>query len=160
MLPPASDTGWTERPMVADSQPIHPRPQTIRTVGRRLQSNAVTPARITTQTNAHPMLYAHWTEHQTTWSVKKVVRPARRYCTVHISAGRQTNTAADPLSDDLREAITAIHSPVHVHQFGPSRVLRARGDIRPVQPNRPDELNVRSASRCQTAHAPATPAYR
>jgi hypothetical protein len=44
--------------MVADSQPIHQPPQTIRTVGRRLQSNAVTPARIMTQTIAHQMLYA------------------------------------------------------------------------------------------------------
>jgi hypothetical protein len=33
---------------------------------------------------------------------------ARRYRTVKIKAGRQILTAADPLPDDLREAITQI----------------------------------------------------
>jgi hypothetical protein len=78
-------------------------------VGQRLQSNAVSTARITTQTNAHPMLYVHWTEHQTGWSIKEFVRTARHYRSVHIRARRQTLTAADPLPEDLREVITAIH---------------------------------------------------
>jgi transposase len=51
---------------------------------------------------------SHWIEHQTSWSIKKFVRTARRYRTVQIRAGRQILTAADPLPDDLREAITRI----------------------------------------------------
>jgi transposase len=51
---------------------------------------------------------SHWIEHQTGWSIKKFVRTARRYRTVRIKAGSQILTAADPLPDDLREAITKI----------------------------------------------------
>ena len=47
-------------------------------------------------------------EEQTGWSIKKFVRTARRYRTVRIKAGRQILTAADPLPDDLREAIAKI----------------------------------------------------
>jgi Transposase DDE domain len=51
---------------------------------------------------------SHYIEHQTGWSIKKYVRTARRYRTVKIKAGRQILTAADPLPDDLREAIAKI----------------------------------------------------
>jgi hypothetical protein len=51
---------------------------------------------------------SHWIEHQTGWSIKKFVRTARRYRTVKIQAGRQTLTAAEPLPDDLAEALTKI----------------------------------------------------
>lgn len=50
----------------------------------------------------------HWIETQTGWSIKKFVRTARRYRTVQIKAGRQILTAADPLPDDLRAALTKI----------------------------------------------------
>jgi hypothetical protein len=60
---------------------------------------------------------SHWIEHQTGWSIKKFVRTARRYRTVQIQAGQHTLTAADPLPDDLRHAIDAIHTPDGVHQF-------------------------------------------
>ena len=53
---------------------------------------------------------SHWIEHQTSWSIKKFVRTARRYRTVTIQAGRQTLTAAEPLPDDLAEALTKIGS--------------------------------------------------
>jgi DDE family transposase len=53
---------------------------------------------------------SHWIEHQTGWSIKKFVRTARRYRTVRIKAGSQILTAAHPLPDDLREAITKIDS--------------------------------------------------
>ena len=53
---------------------------------------------------------SHWVEHQTGWSIKKFVRTARRYRTVQIRAGRQILTAADPLPDDLAEALAKIHS--------------------------------------------------
>jgi hypothetical protein len=53
---------------------------------------------------------SHWIEHQTGWSIKKFVRTARRYRTVTIQAGRQTLTAAQPLPDDLAEALAKIGS--------------------------------------------------
>ena len=54
------------------------------------------------------MAVSHYIEHQTGCSIKKFVRTARRYRTVKIKAGRQILTAADPLPDDLREAIARI----------------------------------------------------
>ena len=53
---------------------------------------------------------SHWIEHQTGWSIKKFVRTARRYRTVKIQAGNHTLTAADPLPDDLRDALTKIRA--------------------------------------------------
>jgi hypothetical protein len=53
---------------------------------------------------------SHWIEHQTGWSIKKFVRTTRRYRTVTIQAGRQTLTAAEPLPDDLAEALTKIRA--------------------------------------------------
>jgi len=53
---------------------------------------------------------SHWVEHQTGWSIKKFVRTARRYRTVKIKAGTQILTAADPLPDDLRDALANIRS--------------------------------------------------
>jgi Transposase DDE domain len=52
---------------------------------------------------------SHWIERQTGWSIKKFVRTTRRYRTVTIRAGRQTLTAAEPLPDDLAEALATIH---------------------------------------------------
>nr|VTO95796.1 hypothetical protein BIN_B_01193 [Mycobacterium riyadhense] len=54
------------------------------------------------------MAVSHYIEHQTGWSIKKFVRTARRYRTVKIKANRQILTAADPLPDDLHEAIANI----------------------------------------------------
>ena len=42
------------------------------------------------------------------------MRTARRYRTVKIKAGTQILTAADPLPDDLRDALLKIRA-VHVH---------------------------------------------
>ena len=53
---------------------------------------------------------SHWIERQTGWSIKKFVRTTRRYRTVKIAAGNKTLTAADPLPDDLREALTKIRA--------------------------------------------------
>ena len=58
---------------------------------------------------------SHWIEHRTGWSIKKFVRTARRYRTVQIRSGRQTLTAADPLPDDLSQALATIHSPDGAH---------------------------------------------
>jgi hypothetical protein len=38
----------------------------------------------------------HRIEHQTGWSMKQFVRTARRYRTIHVGAGQQILTAADP----------------------------------------------------------------
>jgi hypothetical protein len=51
---------------------------------------------------------SRWIEARTGWSIRKFVKTARRYRTIEIQAGRQTITAADPLSDDLRQALEAI----------------------------------------------------
>ena len=60
------------------------------------------------------MAVSHWIEHQIGWSIKKFVRTARRYRTVQVKAGNQTVTAADPLPDDLAEALAKINgSDVH-----------------------------------------------
>jgi hypothetical protein len=58
---------------------------------------------------------SRWIEQTTGWSIKKFVRTARRYRTVQIKAGTQTLTAADPLPDDLRQALARIHRPASAH---------------------------------------------
>jgi hypothetical protein len=52
---------------------------------------------------------SRWIEARTGWSIRKFVKTARRYRTIEIQAGRQTITAADPLPDDLRQALDAIN---------------------------------------------------
>ena len=47
-------------------------------------------------------------EAATGWSIKRFVRTARRYRTVHIKVGTQTLTAEEPLPDDLRDALAQI----------------------------------------------------
>ncbi len=71
------------------------------------------------------MAVSHWIEVQTGWRIKKFVRTARRYRAVRIKAGGQTLTAADPLPDDLREALIKIRAG-GVHQFEPSREFVCR----------------------------------
>jgi len=58
---------------------------------------------------------SHWVEHQTGWSIKKFVRTTRCYRTVQIRAARQILTAADPLPDDLRDALATINAPNRAH---------------------------------------------
>ena len=67
---------------------------------------------------------SRWIEAQTGWSIRKFVKTARRYRTIQIQAGRQTITAADPLPDDLRQALDAItRTSRGAHLFEPTRVL-------------------------------------
>ena len=54
---------------------------------------------------------SRWIEDRTGWSIKKFVRTTRRYRTIQIQAGNHTLTAADPLPDDLHQALTNIHGP-------------------------------------------------
>ena len=53
---------------------------------------------------------SRWIEHATGWSIRRFVKTARRYRTIQIQAGPHTITAADPLPDDLRTALTEINS--------------------------------------------------
>ena len=49
---------------------------------------------------------------QVVWSSRRGSREtARRYRTIQIQAGQRTITAADPLPDDLRQALDAINHP-------------------------------------------------
>lgn len=47
-------------------------------------------------------------EARSDWSIKKFVTTARRYRAITIKAGEHTINAADPLPDDLQQALTAI----------------------------------------------------
>jgi hypothetical protein len=51
---------------------------------------------------------SRWIEKQTGWSIRKFVRTARRYRTIQIQAGQHSLTAADPVPDNLRQALEAI----------------------------------------------------
>jgi hypothetical protein len=56
---------------------------------------------------------SHHIEAQTGWTIKKFVRALRRYRTVKINTGSHTVTAEDPLPDDVRQALAAIHQGAH-----------------------------------------------
>jgi len=53
---------------------------------------------------------SRWVEHVTGYSIRKFVKTARRYRTIEIQAGDHVITAADPLPNDLRQAIDAINA--------------------------------------------------
>ena len=53
----------------------------------------------------------HWIGRQTGWSINKFARTARRYRTMQIRAGQQILTAADPLPENLRDALAKTTSP-------------------------------------------------
>ena len=54
---------------------------------------------------------SRWIEARTGWSIGKFIKTARRYREIKIRAGQQTVTAADPIPDDLRQALNAITRP-------------------------------------------------
>jgi hypothetical protein len=58
---------------------------------------------------------SRWIEHQTGWSIRKFVRTARRYRIIQIQAGPHAITAADPLPNDLRQALDHIHGRTGAH---------------------------------------------
>jgi hypothetical protein len=53
---------------------------------------------------------SHRIEARTGWTIKKFVHSLRRYRTVKINTGNHILTAEDPLPDDIRHALTAIHA--------------------------------------------------
>ncbi|MBR7828489.1 hypothetical protein KDK95_19415 [Actinospica sp. MGRD01-02] len=46
---------------------------------------------------------------RTGWSIRRFIQTARRYRTIETQAGTHTITAADPLPDDLAQALDHIH---------------------------------------------------
>jgi Transposase DDE domain len=58
---------------------------------------------------------SRWIEARTGWSIRKFVKTARRYKTIGIQAGTHTFTAADPLPDDLRDALDRVHHDLSAH---------------------------------------------
>lgn len=54
-------------------------------------------------------------EDRTGWSIRKFVRTARRYRTVHIRASNQILTAQDPPPPELLDALTLIRSTNDAH---------------------------------------------
>jgi hypothetical protein len=52
---------------------------------------------------------SRWIERQTGWSIRKFIKTARQYRTIEIQAGPHIITAADPLPDDLCQALDHIH---------------------------------------------------
>jgi hypothetical protein len=52
---------------------------------------------------------SRWIEAQTGWSIRKFVKTARRYREIKIKAGQHVITAADPLPDNLRQALDAVN---------------------------------------------------
>jgi Transposase DDE domain len=56
---------------------------------------------------------SHRIEARTGWTIKKFVRALRRYRTLKINTGSHTVTAEDPLPDDVRQALAAIHQGAH-----------------------------------------------
>jgi hypothetical protein len=58
---------------------------------------------------------SRWIEARTGWSIRKFVKTTRRYKTIDIQAGIHTFTAADPLPDDLRDALDRVHHDLSAH---------------------------------------------
>jgi hypothetical protein len=58
---------------------------------------------------------SRWIEDTTGWSIKKFVKTVRRYRTIQIQAGDHLITAADPLPDDIRQILDAIHTRAAAH---------------------------------------------
>ena len=69
---------------------------------------------------------SHQIEARTGWTIKKFVRSLRRYRTIKIDTVSHILTAEDPLPEDIRHALTAIHAE-GAHYFGPSRGQRRAG---------------------------------
>jgi Transposase DDE domain len=56
---------------------------------------------------------SHRIEARTGWTIKKFVRALRRYRSITINTGSHTLTAEDPLPDNVRKALAAIHQGAH-----------------------------------------------
>jgi hypothetical protein len=52
---------------------------------------------------------SRWIENQTGWSIRKFVKTASRYRIFQIQAGPHVIAAADPLPNEIRQALDRIH---------------------------------------------------
>jgi hypothetical protein len=57
---------------------------------------------------------SRWIEGRTGWSIRKLVKIARRYRTIEIQAGRHILTAADPLSTTSAKSWTPSTRPAEM----------------------------------------------
>ena len=76
---------------------------------------------------------SRWIEAQTGWSIRRFVKTARRYRKIEIQAGQHVIAAADPLPDDLRQALDAIscaNGSVHSIPDGSRFSWRVAGSAR------------------------------
>ena len=95
---------------------------------------------------------SHRTETRTGWTIKKFVRTLRRYRTIKINTGSHTLTAEDPLPDEVREALAAIHGGALVWPESGCIRERARGVAnRPCRPRQ-----NRQHDACQRCHQTRT----
>ena len=99
---------------------------------------------------------SRWIEAATGWSIRRFVRTARRYRTIQIQADDHIITAADPLPEDLRDAIDAISSTA-----GCALVWPKSGHDRPPELGgrvaiSPDDSWLVTAGDDQTVHAAGT----
>jgi hypothetical protein len=58
---------------------------------------------------------SRWIEDRTGWSIRKFVRTTRRYRAIAIQARHHVITAADPLPEDLHEALDRVHQDSGAH---------------------------------------------
>ena len=72
---------------------------------------------------------SRWIEAQAGWPVRRFIKTARRYRTIQLQTGRQTIAAADPLPDDLRQALEN-HRDCNLNLTGPNHhQQRPRGAL-------------------------------
>jgi transposase len=70
------------------------------------------------------LVVSRWIEPQTGWSIRRFVKTAHRYRTIQIQAGQHTITAADPMPDDLRQALDAVNPMMSPADY--EQALKAR----------------------------------
>ena len=95
-------------PAVPDREVDSGWPRATCRPGRSTTANA-TRSKPTSRSCSPPWRSAAGSSTTTGWSIRKFVKTARRYRTIQIQAGDHVITAADPLPDDLRQAIEAIN---------------------------------------------------
>ena len=86
---------------------------------RMSKTRPASPAYLSPQTRIHrrppavvfaALAVSHWIEGRTGQTIKKLVRTLRRYRTIQIHRGSHILSAEDPLPDDVRRALAAIHT--------------------------------------------------
>ena len=58
---------------------------------------------------------SHWLEHQTGWSIRKLVKTLRRYRSIAVQTGDHILDAGTPLDEDTRTAVNAVKNAATGH---------------------------------------------